>query len=176
MIFVAEYRQLAQEYRKLLHKLTRPKDKEALKGLSVPILFLTITCSPALSASTSLRCADGHQISASTGTNGGSCTTDVVKGVKSVHCNDGGNVGNASCDGTATSTGAGTSSARKKAQGGTSPPKSGTGTATSTGTNKSGGTTTKNPIGGVSPPTTAGANKGPSGGGTTTLEKSSGKH
>ncbi len=31
MIFVAEYRQLAQEYRKLLHKLTRPKDKEALE-------------------------------------------------------------------------------------------------------------------------------------------------
>ncbi len=31
MIFVAEYRERAQEYRKLLHKLTRPKDKEALE-------------------------------------------------------------------------------------------------------------------------------------------------
>jgi hypothetical protein len=144
-----------------------------LTRLSVPTLFWMIACSPAFAASASLKCADGHTISASTGTDMGTCTNTKQK---SISCSDGLNSSTVDCGGTGVSTGSGNYTARKSPvqQGGTSPPKSGAGTATSTGTNKSGGATTKSPIGGVSPPTAAGANKGPSGGGTTTSEKSSG--
>jgi hypothetical protein len=103
--------------------MSKKEETMFLKKLSVPILFWMIMCSPALSASASVKCTDGHTISASTGNSAGNCEASK----NGVTCSDGnGNSGEANCDGVGQSSGSGTSSARKNA-GLTSPPKSGAG-------------------------------------------------
>jgi hypothetical protein len=127
--------------------------------LSIPILFCTIMCSPALSASASVKCPDGHTISASTGTNGGTCTS-TPGAAKGITCTDGGNKGNVWCDGSFASTGSGSTSARKNAGAGTTNPKTGTnvGTIKNTGNNS-----VPVQIGGVKAPG-SGVSVSPSGG------------
>jgi hypothetical protein len=120
-----------------------------LRRLSVPTLFWIIACSPALAADGKATCPDGHTVSASTGTKGGSCNNYTsATGSKGVECTDGSNTGLANCAGYGNSNGSGSYTARKNA-----------------GNNPANPTPPPSRVG-VTPPNSGGTKQPPSGGKT----------